>query len=546
MVEVHNDGPAPVIKEVSDEIGIRDVIDDLTSWDASQCKRSPGQRITSLIMNTLENRSLLYKMENYMEQKDVEKLFGEDVEAAHFNDDALGRALDKLSEAGPAKLFGSVVSRVLIDEDLRIDSLHGDTTSVSVQGEFPDAVQETLNITHGHSKDKRPDLKQFKYGLVVTPDGVPVEGTVDGGGESDKTWNDELLERLGKRLPEGNEMPIYVADSQLVTKPNLNRLDEMEIDFISRLPGNYNLDDELKKEAVTEETFTEVGTLSDRKDAAKYRICPFKRDLYGKTYRFLVVHSSSLAERKNGAVEYELQEEKEEITDEKQALEKKEFACRPDAGEALEEFIEEYTSLLFEVTGEVCKEEKRKKQDGPGRPPSDWEPEYETVYSVEIDIRQKEEARELKLEMDSCFVLITSVTDREEMSDREVLEEYKNQTKVETHFATLKDPEKVGPVYLETPERVKALAYVFLLALLVYSIIQYRVREALKEEEEPMYLVGGAKSETPTGRRVIERFDQMKVVSSGGGKRREFPDNLEIPERVFDLLGVDVDVYLKG
>ncbi len=35
MVKVHNDGPAPVIKEVSDEIGIGEVVDDLTEWDAS-------------------------------------------------------------------------------------------------------------------------------------------------------------------------------------------------------------------------------------------------------------------------------------------------------------------------------------------------------------------------------------------------------------------------------------------------------------------------------------------------------------------------------
>ncbi len=113
---------------------------------------SPGQRVTSLIMNTLEDRSPLYKIESYMKDKDVEKLFGDHIEAGHFNADAPGRALDKLYEAGPAKLFGSVVSRLLIDEDLRIESLHGNTTSVPVQGEFPDVVEKNLNITHGRTK----------------------------------------------------------------------------------------------------------------------------------------------------------------------------------------------------------------------------------------------------------------------------------------------------------------------------------------------------------------------------------------------------------
>lgn len=61
MVKVHNDGSAPVIKEVSDEIGKCEVFNDLTEWDSSQCTLSSGQRVTSLIINTLENRSPLYK-----------------------------------------------------------------------------------------------------------------------------------------------------------------------------------------------------------------------------------------------------------------------------------------------------------------------------------------------------------------------------------------------------------------------------------------------------------------------------------------------------
>lgn len=546
MVNVHGDGPAPMIKEVADQIGIREKIDSLVDWDPSQCTLSPGQRITSMVMNTLEGRTPLYRMEEFMEDKDVEKMFGEDVEPGHFNDDALGRGLDKFYRAGPSKIFGSVITKVLTEEELRIDPLHGDTTSVPVQGEFPQEVEEQLDITHGHSKDNRPDLKQFKYGLVVTPDGVPVEGTIDDGNESDKTWNRQLLGRLAKNLPEETDMPTYVADSQLITETNLKEAEQMGVDFISRLPGNYGLDDELKKEAVTGEAFEEVGTISDRKDAAKYNICPFYRDLYGKQYRFIVVHSSSLADRKEGAIEYELQQLRDEIEEEKKDIEQQAFACRPDARQALTSFVEEHSSHLFEVEGSISEEEKRKKRDGRGRPPKEWEPEYETIYRVQIDITKKEEAKKLKHRMESCFVLITSVTDKEEFTDQEVLEEYKNQTKVETHFATLKDPKKVGPVYLENPERVEALGYVFLLALLVYSMIQYRVRESLKDEEEPMFLVGGKYSSRPTGRRVIERFSQMKVVSMGGGKRRDFPDNLDVPERVFDLLGIDKEVYLNG
>ena len=72
------------------------------------------------------------------------------------------------------------------------------------------------------------------------------------------------------------------------------------------------------------------------------------------------------------------------------------------------------------------------------------------------------------------------------LADERILREYKNQTVVEQHFSFIKNPKVVGPIYLKNPERAKALAYVFLMALLVYSIIQRRVRLRLEESDEPI------------------------------------------------------------
>lgn len=63
---------------------------------------------------------------------------------------------------------------------------------------------------------------------------------------------------------------------------------------------------------------------------------------------------------------------------------------------------------------------------------------------------------------------------------------YKEQTVVERHFAFIKDPRVVGPVYIKKPERVEALAYVFLMALLVFSVLQRGVRQAKQDETEPL------------------------------------------------------------
>lgn len=102
----------------------------------------------------------------------------------------------------------------------------------------------------------------------------------------------------------------------------------------------------------------------------------------------------------------------------------------------------------------------------------------------------------------------------------------------------LKDPKRVGTVFAKRPDRVNALGHVLLMALLVYSVIERRARQALADAEEPMELAGGPTSYRLTGRRVLERFENMRVVEVDG--IRALPDNVDIPTRVLDL---DIEIY---
>lgn len=138
-------------------------------------------------------------------------------------------------------------------------------------------------------------------------------------------------------------------------------------------------------------------------------------------------------------------------------------------------------------------------------------------------------------------MVVTSLDDAKEWPAERVLREYKEQQVVERRFPVLKDPNRVGPVYLDRPERVEALGYVLLMALLVYSLIERRAREALKNADEPMQLSGGPTSFRPTGRRVLERFENVLVMQTDG--KRELPDNDNLPKRVLELLDLSVATY---
>ncbi|MEW6244173.1 MAG: hypothetical protein AB1497_07920 [Bacillota bacterium] len=95
---------------------------------------------------------------------------------------------------------------------------------------------------------------------------------------------------------------------------------------------------------------------------------------------------------------------------------------------------------------------------------------------------------------------------------------------VEQHFSFVKSPKVVGAIYLKNPERLAALAYVFLMAL-VYSLIQLRARRALKGQDNPLLIYDNRNTFEPTGRSVLDPFVNMTVAYVDG--KRVLPSNLK-------------------
>ena len=94
-------GPSVLINQLCHEIGFEDLLNALLPWDPIRCHLSPGTRLKALVINILTSQTPLYRVEHFYREQDVEWLFGASVQAHDFNDDALGRALDKLHQATP-------------------------------------------------------------------------------------------------------------------------------------------------------------------------------------------------------------------------------------------------------------------------------------------------------------------------------------------------------------------------------------------------------------------------------------------------------------
>jgi transposase len=154
-----------IIAGICDEIGLVEQINKLLGTHPQEII-SPGQVVKAMILNGLGFVSApLYLFEKFFVGKATEHLLGEGIRPEHLNDDRLGRILDKLAESGLTETFVTVALRAARQFDVKIDSLHLDSSSFHVDGEYLQPQNETvepeaIHITHGYSRDHRPDLKQ--------------------------------------------------------------------------------------------------------------------------------------------------------------------------------------------------------------------------------------------------------------------------------------------------------------------------------------------------------------------------------------------------
>ena len=113
----------------------------------------------------------------------------------------------------------------------------------------------------------------------------------------------------------------------------------------------------------------------------------------------------------------------------------------------------------------------------------------------------------------SCFILATSELDANVLSAPEVLAGYKGQSAAERGFRFLKDPRFLASsLYLKKPERIMALLMVMTVCLLVYAAIEYRIRQALRGQQEPFPDQKGQPVQTPTARWVFHYFVGIHVL----------------------------------
>ena len=550
-VEAYHVRHLPIVKAYADKIGLVEVINQVVPTEMAI---DPGTIVLGMILDTLSGRSPLYRLEEFFTYQDTALLLGKAVAPSAFDDDTVGRVLDRLYDTGTMKVFTACAVRA--DQALHFDKryVHFDTTSVSVYGDYlppehPSQQEESqeqagsFTITYGYSKDKRPDLKQFVFATLCVDRAVPLWGKPHDGNVSDKTVNNTLLSDIAAFLAKHGVAPgayIYVADAALVTEDNLAALGDTL--FITRLPATYNECGRLIAEAVAHNTWEEIGVLAHTKPTKQRPVTSYKAyegqvTLYGTSYRAVVVHSSAQDQRRQQRLARDIQASYASMSIMKRTAEQQEYFCRADAEAAAVQLHAEPPAYhLVEVTVE------ERPVYGRGRPsPQKPRPIKAMRYRLQVSIHPHTERIVQLAEEAGCFVLLTNVPPVGDLahSVRDILTAYKDQHGTEQNYGFLKDPVIVNSLFLKKAERIEALGLILLLALLLWRVMERAMRTYVDTTRRPLPGWDKKATERPTSFMMVTKFAGVIVLQCGA--QRQLARPLSVVQQQY-LMALDVPV----
>ncbi len=497
-----------IVAGVCQEIGLVEYLDSLD--EQTHARVSLGQAVLAMVLNGLgfSNRRL-YLVPQFFEHKPIERLIGPGITWADLNDDCLGRALDWLTAHDLTALYAGLAHQARRRFAVAAEAVHVDSTSFSVEGAYEredsEGHEALIRITYGYSRDHRADLKQWQLSLATTTSGVPLGLQLLDGNASDRTTlAQQVAEVVYQFRAEGEEEPIYIADSAIYSEATMTDLDRKNIWWVGRVPETSTQ----AKALVAEEPATWQGTEALRWGEREVPIGD-------RTERWVVAQSAEGTERQYATLQRRAEQERQQWSKRLRELEQRPFACEADAQTACIE-VRKGAPPWLEVALHL---EVSFRHSGRGRPRADAAPKQ--VWMVHGTVRIVEAALAAEARRKARFIVATNVPATRKSAE-EVLRLYKGQNGVECGFAFLKDPLFLASsVFVKKVERVMATGFIMVLCLLVYRLAEHRIRQRLAETGATVPDQLKKPTQRPTLRWLFQCFEGISLVLVQREEQRE-------------------------
>ena len=517
----------PLIESAIDQLALRRLLMDALG------RERHVEAALALVKNVLTARSALYRVKEWATDIDPD-LIG----SVEFNDDVLGRALDKVFAADRASLQSKMTMAAVSKFSIDIGTIHNDSTSVSLFGNYASQDKKAVKLKRGHSKDHRPDLKQLIFSLSVAADGaVPIHFKSYDGNVTDDTTHQESWTTLRGILSKSDF--IYVADSKLCTEDNMKYIDTNQGSFITIVPRTRAETTEFAKEAyqgdVRWEEVWSKGNSRKKSEVDRYEVAEGFYQLR-EGYRLFWYRSSQKIKRdeetRNDLIDTAL-EKLEQLQNQKKRGPKTKKALEKSVSSILIKYkATEWINTEIKVVDDIVF-----KKTSRGKPSTDATFTRVVTKKYQLIIRKNPEGIARSQVMDGVFPLTTNT----KLDALEVLKHYKYQPNLEKRFNLFKSVCDVAPVYLKNNKRIEALMFIYFIAMLIAALIERRLRQEMEANgiKSIKSLPEDRSSPTPTWEQLVRLFDGFARYDLLDAKKlvKTFNDKTtEVQKQILGLL----------
>jgi Domain of unknown function (DUF4277)/Transposase DDE domain len=469
---------------------------------------SVGEVVAALVASRLCSPSPLYDVAGWASGAAVQELLG--VPAALLNDDRLGRALETFAVYAEG-VRGAVAARAIERFGVDAGRLHVDLTTVRVVG----AYEHSALVAKGWGSDRHV-ARQVRALQAATADGVSLYLRPDPGSAAELTLVGAALERLLELSGPGMLM---IGDSALGRPKTLCEIDRAGLEFIIALRADSGF---------RERYLTELGPRALRPlsyVAERQRRLPADlRTHYrgalrpwdvedpetGQLRRLRVayIHSSEEAEQVAAARERALIKAEEQLARVQRGLGGRHYKTKTQVQRRVGQIIGANIAGLIAV----------KVGARAGTPTLHYQRDDAAIAKAAAT--------------DGIYALATNKPGR--LTAARVLCLYKDQEIVERRHRDLKHTLKVRPIFLHNDDRIHALVSIVGIALLIFGLIESRLRQAL--DGQLLDLLPEGRAAKPTGRNILAAFQGLGLTYTAHGPQL---DRLTYTQRrILELLEI--------
>lgn len=472
------------------------------------------------------------------------------------SDDRLAKVTEELGKQSLARqeIEIKLGRQIIRAYELPTKIARTDTTSFSVNHENQRDTEENL-LRHGYSKDKRPDLLQYRQLLAtLDPMGMPlVSATLEGNGADDPlyfpTW-----EKIVKVI--GHKNFVFIADCKagsVATRANITANRGLYCVPLPMSGQNPQFLKQWVKEPPTETVDIRLPQQEEEETAAGkgFEVELGKFWLNPETNKWVRWHERYLVVRSHKLALSVIDSQNKRINQAQLALEK--LAIKPGTEldvlrYKVENILKRYRVTEFFSTTITEETHTEIRHLGRGRPSKNSPQQQVTSIRLQLQI-DKIDSAIVEAEILAGWRLYVTNAPVEQLTLRQSVMYYRDEWLLERGFHRFKRGSLPAlPIYFQNQNRITGLMFLLNIAKRVFTLMEFVVRLALQQAQDSLQGLydGNPKRKTnrPSAEQMLKAFchitlyflpDSGVFITPINQLQKQILFAMKMPESLYEL-----------